>query len=103
MANPDQNPGFRGIPQLDSPIGYTKQSKWYTKIALDELYRMNTFSARFDIWNLSKMANSGRNPRFPGISQRDSPIDYTKQSKRYTKIHLDELYRMNTFPTRFDV
>ncbi|CAF4474702.1 unnamed protein product [Rotaria sp. Silwood2] len=94
MANPEQIPGFRGISQRDSPIGYTKQSKWYTKIELAKLYPTDTFSARFDIWNLSKMANSGRNPRFP---------DYTKQSKWYTKIHLDKLYRMNTFSTRSDL
>ncbi|CAF4929832.1 unnamed protein product, partial [Rotaria sp. Silwood2] len=103
MANSGRNPGFPGISQRDSPIDYTKQSKWYTKVDLDELYRMNTFSARFDIWNLSKMANSGRNPGFPGISQRDSPIDYTKQSKWYTKVDLDALYRMNTFSIRSDL
>ncbi|CAF2567393.1 unnamed protein product [Rotaria sp. Silwood2] len=78
MGNPDQNPGFRGIPQLDSPIGYTKQSKWYTKKALDELYRMKTFLTRVDVWNPSETANPDENPGFRGIPQLDSPIGYTK-------------------------
>ncbi|CAF2868733.1 unnamed protein product [Rotaria sp. Silwood2] len=78
MANPEQIPGFRGISQRDSLIDYTKQSKWYTKIHLDKLYRMNTFSTRSDLWNPSETANPGRNSVFRGISQRDSPIGYTK-------------------------
>ncbi|CAF4474715.1 unnamed protein product [Rotaria sp. Silwood2] len=82
MPNPEQIPGFRGISQRDSPIGYTKQSKWYTKIEIAQLYPTDTFSARFDVWIPSETANSGRNPGFPGISQRDSPMAYTKQSKR---------------------
>ena len=63
---------------------------------------MDTFSARFDAQIASERTNSGRNPDFCGISQLDSPIGYTKTRKWYTKIELNELYRMDTFPARFD-
>ncbi|CAF4701532.1 unnamed protein product, partial [Rotaria sp. Silwood2] len=43
-ANPGRNPDFRGISQLDSPVGYTTTRKWYTRIELDGLYRIDTFS-----------------------------------------------------------
>ncbi|CAF4713473.1 unnamed protein product, partial [Rotaria sp. Silwood2] len=77
-ANTGRNPDLRGISQLDSPIGYTKTRKWYTKIELDKLYRMDTFLARFNAWMPSETANPGRTPDFRGISQLDSPVAYTK-------------------------
>ncbi|CAF4784330.1 unnamed protein product, partial [Rotaria sp. Silwood2] len=94
---------FGAISQRDSPIGYTKTRKWYTKIELNERYPMHTSTAQFNVWNPSKMANHGRYPGFRGISQRDSPIGYTETRKGYTKVELDELYPMNTFSTQFNI
>ncbi|CAF4729989.1 unnamed protein product, partial [Rotaria sp. Silwood2] len=77
-ANPCRTPDFRGISQLDSPIGYTKTRKWYTKIELDELYRMDIYPAPFDAWMPAETANPCRTQDFRGILQLDSPVAYTK-------------------------
>ncbi len=41
----------------DSLRKWTKRNKWYTEIELDELYRMNTFSAEFHQLLAEKILN----------------------------------------------
>ena len=86
---------------LDSPLGYTKRWKGYTKIELIELYRMDTFSTRFHYQISEKPTEQHPEPDFLCNSHRDSPTGYTKTWKEYTEIELVEIYRMDTFLTGF--
>ena len=101
-ANQARNPGFLRKTCMDSFIHRTKKRLKQTKIELDELYPMDTFSGSFDASIPSKNAIQARNPGFLRKTCMDSSIHRTKTRKWHRMIELDELHRMISFPVRFD-
>ena len=101
-ANQARNPGFLRKTCMDSFIHRTKKRLKQTKIELDELYPMDTFSGSFDARTPSKNANQAWNPGFLRKTCMDSFIHRTKNRLKRTKIELDELYPMDTFSGSFD-
>ena len=87
---------------MDSFIHRTKNRLKRTKIELDELYPMDTFSGSFDARIPSENANEARNPGFLRKTCMDSFIHRTKTRKCHRMIELDEVYRMNAFPAQLD-
>ena len=91
-----------GIRPLVIPNPKNAISRYNSSCSIDSTSYF--LSSALSSWTKSKNTlkkQAKKKSNIISISFRDSPTGYTKSWKQYTKIELDELYRMHTFVARF--